>query len=133
MHIHTRSARHDKSSAPARWQELKPLVDGLTVPVIANGDLYTRQHVEELRASMGDPRLAVMLARPALYNPSVFRTLKGKDAGAVLAPLDEVMREYVRLCLRYENHVSNTKVLLMELMSRKRHPDHLKVGVRDQI
>lgn len=123
------STRHDKSHSPARWGSLKALVDGLTVPIIANGDLYTRQHVEELRASVGDPGLAVMLARPALHNPSVFRTLNERGGGShELAPLDEAMREYLRLCLRFENHVTNTKTTLMEMMSRKRHPDHLKVG-----
>jgi tRNA-dihydrouridine synthase len=100
-------------------------VAGLTIPVIANGDLYFPEHVAAVRTAANDPRLAVMLARPALYNPSVFRALKGQ--GQTL-PLDEAMRDYLKLCLRYENHVSNTKYNLMEIMCRKRHPDHLKVN-----
>lgn len=123
--------REDTANDPARWEALKPLVQGLGIPVIANGDLYTREHVAALRESVGDPSLAVMLARPALYNPSVFRTLKegGRGREEELEALDEAMRAYLRLCLRYENHVSNSKYTLMEMMCRKRHPDHLKVNV----
>ena len=120
----------------ARWDALRPLVAGLGVPVIANGDLYFPEHVAAVRHAAGDPRLAVMLARPALYNPSVFRALKlegqsqGQGQGQGLLPLDAVMRDYVKLCVRYENHVSNTKYNLMEMMCRRRHPDHLKVRRR---
>lgn len=44
-----------------------------------------------------------------------------------MEPLDAAMRAFVRLCLRFENHVSNSKYTLMELLCRKRHPDHLRV------
>lgn len=128
--------RADKPTEPARWDAIRPLVQGLRIPVIANGDIYTREHLAAVRAAAGDPRLAVMLARPALYNPSVFRVLKDAEGGErqqqqqqlePLEPLDGAMWAYVRLCLRFENHVSNSKYTLMEMLCRRRHPDHLKV------
>lgn len=122
--------RTDKPTEPARWDAIRPLVQGLRIPVIANGDIYTREHLAAVREAAGDPRLAVMLARPALFNPSVFRVLKGAEGGEEqqqLEPLDGAMRAYVRLCLRFENHCSNSKATLMEMLCRRRHPDHLKV------
>ncbi len=122
INIHMRT-KDDKPSEPARWAVLRPLVQALTIPVVANGDLYTRQHVEDIRALSGCA--GVMLARPALYNPSVFRTL-GKEPALPLLPLDDVVRDYLRLCLRYDNHAANSKYVVMEMMVRRRHPDHIK-------
>lgn len=125
----TNRTRTDKATGAARWDAIQPVVEGLTIPVVANGDIYTREHLAAVRAAAGGrPDLAVMLARPALYNPSVFRTLK--QTPQELVPLDEAMCAFVRLCLRCENHVSNTKYILCEMLCRKRHPDHLRVRIR---
>ena len=39
----------------------------------------------------------------------------------------QVIKDYVAICLRYENHISNSKYVVMEMMTKRRHPDHLKV------
>ena len=69
----------DESHSMARWTTLVEVVRQLkqteSVPIIVNGDLYTRADIHEMkRRSLCD---GVMLARPALYNVSIFR--KGKD------------------------------------------------------
>lgn len=69
----------DESHTMARWTTLVEVVRQLkqteSVPIIVNGDLYTRADIHEMkRRSQCD---GVMLARPALYNVSIFR--KGEN------------------------------------------------------
>ncbi|KAL7463248.1 LOW QUALITY PROTEIN: hypothetical protein ACHAXS_003627 [Conticribra weissflogii] len=63
------------SHIPARWETLVEVVRQLkqteSVPVIVNGDLYTRADINELKRRSGCD--GIMLARPALYNISLFR------------------------------------------------------------
>mmetsp|Transcript_30560 Transcript_30560/g.66071 ORF Transcript_30560/g.66071 Transcript_30560/m.66071 type:complete len:569 (+) Transcript_30560:279-1985(+) len=65
----------DESHTVARWGTLTEVVRQLkqteSVPIIVNGDLYTRADIREMRRRTGCD--GVMLARPALYNMSLFR------------------------------------------------------------
>jgi tRNA-dihydrouridine synthase 2 len=70
----------DEGHVMARWETLVEVIRQLkhteSVPIIANGDLYTRSDILEMkRRSMCD---GVMLARPALYNVSIFRRGEGE-------------------------------------------------------
>jgi hypothetical protein len=68
----------DESTADARWGTLIKVVRELkrteSVPILINGDLYTREDIREMRRRTGCD--GVMLARPALWNVSIFN--KGK-------------------------------------------------------
>ena len=59
----------------------------------------------------------VMLARPALYDCSVF-DLSSKSS----ADCDAVMRAYLSLACLYDNHFVNTKYVVCEFMNMRRHP-----------
>lgn len=89
--IHGR-IRGDESHIMARWEtlihvvrELKMHSDTKHVPIIINGDLYTREDIREMRRRTGCD--GIMLARPALYNVSLFNRGNeeqegGKKAGS---------------------------------------------------
>ena len=71
----------DEGHEMARWGTLVEVIRQLKstecVPIIANGDMYTRADILEMRRrSKCD---GVMLARPALYNVSIFR--RGEKEG----------------------------------------------------
>jgi tRNA-dihydrouridine synthase len=73
------------------------------VPLIANGDFYqiidTKRIIEKIGAS------GVMLARPALFNISVFRQYRESLACSSLAqllPLEAVITQYLQECVRWE-------------------------------
>jgi len=78
--IHGR-IRGDESHIMARWETLINVVkelkmyDDVNVPIIINGDLYTREDIREMKRRTGCD--GVMLARPALYNISLFN--RGKE------------------------------------------------------
>ncbi len=121
--VHCRE-RHASYKEPADWSFLKPIVDVVHVPVVANGDIYTRKDMDRIRQLSGCS--GVMLARPALFNCSVFR----KCSSDGLQPRSEVIREYIRCCLDVNHSLQGTKYVVAEMMSSKRHPTHLiKAGV----
>ncbi|KAG5180339.1 hypothetical protein JKP88DRAFT_152987, partial [Tribonema minus] len=67
--VHARLRSTDPKE-PALWDMLRPVVDSVGIPVIANGDIYSRADMATVRAQTGCA--SVMLARPALLNCSVF-------------------------------------------------------------
>ena len=73
----------DEGHEMARWGTLVEVIRQLKqtecVPIIANGDMYTRADILEMkRRSNCD---GVMLARPALYNVSIFRRGENEEEG----------------------------------------------------
>ena len=77
----------DESRTNARWEtlitvvrQIKEMEVGSGMPIIINGDLYTRADINEMkRRSLCD---GIMLARPALYNISLFhRDYDSNDNG----------------------------------------------------
>jgi len=84
--IHGR-IRGDESHIMARWgtlvnvvREIKMHSDMKDVPIIINGDLYTREDIREMKRRTGCD--GIMLARPALYNVSLFhRGIEENEAG----------------------------------------------------
>ena len=78
--IHGRIAG-DEAHVNARWETLVEVVQQLkqteSVPIIVNGDLYTRADIHEMKRRTGCD--GVMLARPALYNVSLFNRGSAKE------------------------------------------------------
>lgn len=62
---------YDREGEPAKWDTLKPIVDALSIPVLANGDMYTAADLATIRRKSGCA--GVLVARPALWNASIFR------------------------------------------------------------
>ncbi|CAM9459898.1 unnamed protein product [Ectocarpus sp. 4 AP-2014] len=120
LSVHVRKVG-DTPASKARWEELRPVVDAVNIPVIANGDMYTRADMAGIKTLSGCS--SVMLARPALLNCSIF-----KPDGHVL-PLKEVIQQYLRECFRYDSVYQNAKYTVMEMLTKRRHPDHLKESI----
>lgn len=74
--IHGRT-REQFYSGKADWECIKTAKKEVTIPVIANGDIFTREDyikVKEMTACDG-----VMLARGAIGKPYLFTTMRGED------------------------------------------------------
>lgn len=144
----------DESHTTARWTTLVEVVRQLkqteTVPIICNGDLYTRADILEMKRRTGCD--GVMLARPALYNISLFRRgeedeKKGNDEeknddeimslpkfqatehkgyygynSPLLHSRTSIVQEYIAHCVRYRNHSKNAKYVVCEMMNSRRAP-----------
>jgi len=142
--IHAREVG-DSSNDPAKWDRLIELVqllkstpEGSSVPVIINGDLFTRNDMINMRRKCRAD--GVMLARPALYNISIFRKpavstsdetnsyIKGEEEtrysydSPLLLSKTQVVKDYLSHALRFPTHPKNIKYVICEFMSNRRLP-----------
>jgi len=108
---------------PAMWNTFVDLVRHLPsevskVPVIANGDFFNRSQISLFRESVnsgleGSGRSwcdSVMIARGALWNPSVF---KSDDAPPSPA---NVIEEFLECCEKYKEPFVSVKWILGQMM-----------------
>jgi tRNA-dihydrouridine synthase 2 len=93
---------------PAHWEQIATVVAAVaSIPVIANGDVFTHADFARCRAATG--AAAAMAARGAQWDASVFRA-----AGP--APGREVRERYVAACVAWDNPLSNSKYCLREML-----------------
>ncbi|ORX44974.1 FMN-linked oxidoreductase [Piromyces finnis] len=100
---------------PGHWDVFKLIRDAVKIPVIANGDIFNYNDMEKIKKISNVN--SFMMARAAQNNPSIFR----KEG--VLPKLD-VVKEYSRLCAKYDMPYQNAKYALLCIW--KDHQD--KVG-----
>ncbi|XP_019510729.1 PREDICTED: tRNA-dihydrouridine(20) synthase [NAD(P)+]-like [Hipposideros armiger] len=108
--VHGRK-REERPQHPVSCEAIKAIAETLSIPVIANGGSH--EHIQEY-LDIEDFRQAtaassVMVARAAMWNPSIFL----KEG---LRPLDEVMQKYIQYAVQYDNHYTNTKYCLCQML-----------------
>jgi len=106
--VHMRET-HNRPREPAQWARLKTVVEAVNVPILANGDVYTRENAKDILEQSG--ATGCMFARGALRNPSVFLP----DSDAEL-PIYDVLRDYARIAHLVNNNVANTIYYVREIM-----------------
>jgi len=138
--IHGRRVGDDPATVPADWATLRRVVSALSakyaprrVPILVNGDFYTRDDFDEFLRETG--ARGVILARPALLNCSIFRKPEtisestddgdrpryGPDSPLLLNKT-LVVQDYLRLCIKYNAHYKNCKYVVCEMMTHRRTP-----------
>ncbi|XP_020224425.1 tRNA-dihydrouridine(20) synthase [NAD(P)+]-like isoform X2 [Cajanus cajan] len=93
----------DRPRDPAKWNEIADVVSALSIPVIANGDVFEYDDFERIKSA------TVMVARGALWNASIFSP-EGK------VPYEAVKREYIRKCILWDNDLKSTKQTIKEMI-----------------
>jgi tRNA-dihydrouridine synthase 2 len=78
-----------------------------------NGDVTSREEAVKLMEEYGAD--GAMIATAAETNPSCFRA---KADGGV-APWEEAVKEYIKICMEVENRWGNTKYLLGQMVPGK--------------
>ncbi|XP_038880913.1 tRNA-dihydrouridine(20) synthase [NAD(P)+]-like isoform X1 [Benincasa hispida] len=97
----------DRPRDPAKWSEIADVVAALTIPVIANGDIFEFDDFQRIKVHTGAS--SMMVARGALWNASIFSP-EGK------LPWEDVKREYVRKSILWDNDIKGTKHTLKEMI-----------------
>ncbi|MED6161152.1 hypothetical protein PIB30_058031 [Stylosanthes scabra] len=97
----------DRPRDPAKWSEIADVVSALSIPVIANGDVFEYNDIQRIKSATG--ATSVMVARGALWNPSIFLP-EGE------LPYEDVKREYLRKCILWDNDLKSTKQTLREMI-----------------
>eukprot|EP00056_Hartaetosiga_gracilis_P012418 m.198271 g.198271 ORF g.198271 m.198271 type:complete len:164 (-) comp13685_c3_seq14:1144-1635(-) len=98
---------------PPNVEMMADVAKCVDVPVIANGgstDISSYEDAQKWKDKTGCS--SIMLARCAQSNLSVFR----KEG---LLSCREVAKEYLKLCIQYDNRHANTKFCLLKLMSSR--------------
>lgn len=76
--VHART-RVDGYRPPARWECVAPLREALSIPVIANGEVWTVADCQAMRAATGCAD--VMLGRGAVADPLLSRRIRAGEDG----------------------------------------------------
>ncbi|KAL9229511.1 hypothetical protein vseg_004971 [Gypsophila vaccaria] len=98
---------NDRPRDPAKWDEIADVVSSISIPVIANGDVFEYEDFQRIKLATG--AASVMVARGALWNASIFSP-HGK------LPWEEVKKEYVRKSILWDNDIKSTKHTLREMI-----------------
>ena len=117
--IHARRVGQE-STESANWKELETVMGLLqpkypNFPFLINGDFYDRQETQNMLSKTH--AAGVLLARPALYNTSIFRPLSEK-----LQDKTTIVQEYLQLSQKYDTHYKNVKYVICEMISHRRTP-----------
>ncbi|TKC51817.1 hypothetical protein EI555_000089 [Monodon monoceros] len=108
--VHGRK-REERPQHPVSCEAIKAVAETLSIPVIANGGSHDHIQgyldIEDFRQATAAS--SVMVARAAMWNPSIF--LKEGPR-----PLEEVMQKYIRYAVQYDNHYTNTKYCLCQML-----------------
>merc|ERR1711971_1487941 len=128
--LHMRK-RDERPRDPAHWKDILQLCDAVKIPVIANGDFFSRKQIDEFwklceASKFGDNNdeasdsltctpvyrvpSSIMIARGALWNPSIFSKDEPK-------PLEHVASNYLEAALRGNATYQNTKWVLNEMLT----------------
>ena len=109
--VHARR-KHDRPRHWAQWDQFKLLRSELpsTLPLVLNGDVFTPADVPRAREATGADSL--MLARGAMWNPSIFEV----GRGGTMATQAEVMGRYIQLVEETENPIGNAKHVAMLML-----------------
>jgi tRNA-dihydrouridine synthase B len=99
--LHPRLATHG-NSIPANHIYTKKLSRNLTIPLIANGDIFTPQKAAELL----DFADGIMIARGAIGNPLIFSRIThylktGREKSTPLSQNISLFQEYLKLAKKY--------------------------------
>ncbi|XP_077166211.1 tRNA-dihydrouridine(20) synthase [NAD(P)+]-like [Paroedura picta] len=108
--VHGRK-KEERPQHPVRCDVIKAISEAVSVPVIANGGSHDFiKDYSDLRAFQeATATSSVMVARAAMWNPSIFR----KEGSR---PLNDLIQEYIKYAVRYDNHYTNTKYCLCQML-----------------
>ncbi|KAJ6666070.1 hypothetical protein lerEdw1_000974 [Lerista edwardsae] len=108
--VHGRK-KEERPQHPVHCDVIKAISEAVSIPVIANGGShdFIKEYSDMGVFQRATGASSVMVARAAMWNPSIFR-----KEGPL--PLKEVMQEYIKYAVRYDNHYTNTKYCLCQML-----------------
>ncbi|NXI18286.1 DUS2L synthase, partial [Irena cyanogastra] len=103
--------KEERPQHPVHCDVIKAISEAVSIPVIANGGShdFIKEYADIETFQKATAASSVMIARAAMWNPSIFR----KEG---FCPLKDVMQDYIKYVLRYDNHYTNTKYCLCQML-----------------
>ncbi|XP_032087202.1 tRNA-dihydrouridine(20) synthase [NAD(P)+]-like [Thamnophis elegans] len=108
--VHGRK-KEERPQHPVHCEVIQAISKAVSIPVIANGGShdFVKAYSDLQIFREATAASSVMVARAAMWNPSIFR-----KEGPL--PLKDVMQEYIKYAVRYDNHYTNTKYCLCQML-----------------
>eukprot|EP00250_Pteridium_aquilinum_P035055 c8533_g1_i1 orf=134-1168(+) len=97
----------DRPRDPAQWDGIANVVSALSIPVIANGDIFDYSDFHRIITATG--AASAMVGRGACWNASIFHEGGTED-------WEDVKRQYLRKCILWDNDIKNTKFTLKQMI-----------------
>lgn len=91
--IHARTKR-DGYRPPAYWSLIKPIVDSLSIPVIANGEIWNAEQAQQCQRQSGT--CDIMLGRGALAMPNLASVIRHQHTPYTWQQVLMLLLEYSR-------------------------------------
>lgn len=108
--VHGRT-REERPKHAAHWDQIGEIRKIIrSIPIIANGDIFTPEDIDKVKAETGVT--SVMMARGAMWNVSLFK----HGLGEAPLPPYEVYRAYLKQAHELNNMFANTKYTLMQMI-----------------
>ncbi|OTF79079.1 tRNA-dihydrouridine(20) synthase[NAD(P)+]-like protein [Euroglyphus maynei] len=108
--IHGRTV-DERPRHPNRNDYIRAASNTLNIPVIANGDSCNIKNYENLKIFQQKTRASsVMVSRSAMKNCSIF------DPSNLVKDVEDVIKEYIKLAIRYDNTTGNTKYCILQML-----------------
>lgn len=108
--VHGRT-KEERPRHPNRNNIIQMIAESLSIPVIANGGskevIKVYEDIAVFKQATGCS--SAMIARAAEWNPTIFRA-EGK------LPLLDVVKEYVKVAIEWDNNWVNTKYCVLQMM-----------------
>ncbi|KAI9145106.1 hypothetical protein BKA69DRAFT_1025258 [Paraphysoderma sedebokerense] len=102
--VHCRT-RYMPPQVSGDWSIFKAIAEEIkSIPIIANGDIFEREHMQKLREQ--STLSSFMVARGAQANPSIFHPSGPFD-------IETVVRSYIQKSIMVDNIWQNTKYTLL--------------------
>lgn len=93
-------------------ETIREVVRTASIPVICNGgSKHIKSYSDVIKFKESCEASSVMIARAAMSNPSIFRS------DGIIEPVREVIEQFIKLAIRYENTVANTKYTIQAMMA----------------
>ncbi|KAH6601128.1 hypothetical protein BASA50_001806 [Batrachochytrium salamandrivorans] len=99
---------HERPRQPAHWDVYDTLAKSVSIPVIANGDIWTMSDVHRLKETTGSGVSSFMIARGAQDNVSTFC----KDGPA---PIWDVLKNYLHISQECGSSYYSIKYVLLQM------------------
>ncbi|RHZ33808.1 hypothetical protein DYB31_012387 [Aphanomyces astaci] len=105
-----RPGPHELPSDDAHWDALPLIPSALSIPVLANGDIWNQDDIARIRQATGCQ--SVLVARGALSNASCFRA-------AGIVPYQQNVEAYLKVAADTDNAYQNTKYNISRMLPSK--------------
>uniref|UniRef100_UPI00254141F8 tRNA-dihydrouridine(20) synthase [NAD(P)+]-like n=1 Tax=Euleptes europaea TaxID=460621 RepID=UPI00254141F8 len=108
--VHGRK-KEERPQHPVHCDVIKAISEAVSIPVIANGGShdFIKEHSDLEAFRQATAASSVMVARAAMWNPSIFQ----KEGSR---PLNDIIQEYIKYAVWYDNHYTNTKYCLCQML-----------------